>query len=193
MARTVDAAAQQRRRAQLVAAVFRIVRRDGVDQVSVRNVAREAGLSAGSLRHYFATQSELLAFSLGEVECRLRDRLANLDSTGSPRQILERMLHHLLPIAPDARVEHEIWLAFVGRVIVDPVLRGLNARVYDEVRALLARTLPQIGVAIDDLDMETERLYALIDGLALHATLRPEHWSPARLSAVLRHHLDTLP
>jgi Uncharacterized protein conserved in bacteria len=50
------------RRRELAEAVWRVIRRDGLEQASVRNVAREADLSMGSLRHYFATQSELMAF-----------------------------------------------------------------------------------------------------------------------------------
>lgn len=192
MARTVDREAQARRRNQLVEAVFRIVRRDGVENASVRNVAREAGLSMGSLRHYFATQAELLAFALGEVERRLRARLADLDTSGDPRDVLERVLHHLVPMTPDSRVEHEIWLAFVGKAVADPTLHSLNARVYDELRELIRQVVARVGGADRDPDLETERLYALVDGLVLHVALRPEQWPPERLAAVLRYHLDSL-
>jgi AcrR family transcriptional regulator len=37
-----------------------VIRRDGPQRASVRNVARESGLSMASLRHYFATQAERL-------------------------------------------------------------------------------------------------------------------------------------
>ncbi|MDI5788287.1 TetR family transcriptional regulator [Bacillus licheniformis] len=30
-----------------------MIHRDGLEQCTVRNVAKEAGLSAGSMRHYF--------------------------------------------------------------------------------------------------------------------------------------------
>jgi AcrR family transcriptional regulator len=192
MARTADPDTHARRRAQLVEAVFRIVSRDGAEHVSVRNVAREAGLSTGSLRHYFATQAELLAFSLGEVERRVRSRLRDLDTSGDPRQVLERVLHQLVPMTPQSRAEHEIWLAFVGKAIADPVLHSLNARVYDELRELIRQLVQQVARPDQDPDLETERLYALVDGLVLHSALRPDHWSRARLAAVLRYHLDAL-
>lgn len=40
------------------------------------------------------------------------------------------------------------------------------------------------------LDLETERLFALLDGLAVHAAMRPEQARPERLLAVLSRHLD---
>jgi AcrR family transcriptional regulator len=190
--RTTNPEAHARRRAQLVEAVFRIVRRDGIEHVSVRKVAREAGLSMGSLRHYFATQAELLAFSLGEVERRFRSRLTELDPAAPPRKVLEQVLHQLVPLTPESRVEHEIWFAFVGKATADPALHALNTRIYDELRDLVRQIVALIQRPGLDPDLETERLYALVDGLVLHAVLRPEQWPPERITAVLSYHLDNL-
>ncbi|MFI9589760.1 TetR family transcriptional regulator [Nonomuraea sp. NPDC052265] len=41
--------------------VFGVVRRAGFEQASLRNVAEEAGLAIGSVRHYFAGHTELIA------------------------------------------------------------------------------------------------------------------------------------
>jgi AcrR family transcriptional regulator len=192
MVRTANPDIHARRRAELVDAVFRVVARDGIEGASVRTVAREAGLSMGSLRHYFATQAELLAFSLGEVERRIRARLAALDTSGDPRDVLERVLHQLVPLTPESRVEHEIWLAFVGKAVAEPALHELNARVYDELRTLLRRLVPDVLGPGRDADLETERLYALVDGLVLHAALRPGQCTPDRVADVIRYHLGTL-
>jgi AcrR family transcriptional regulator len=45
------------RRLELVEAAWRVILRDGAGRVSVRAVAAEAGVSAGSLRHLFPTQA----------------------------------------------------------------------------------------------------------------------------------------
>ena len=52
------------RRRELGEALWRVVVREGIDAASVRKVAAEAGVSAGSLRHLFPSQSELLAFAM---------------------------------------------------------------------------------------------------------------------------------
>jgi AcrR family transcriptional regulator len=189
--RTADADNHARRRTQLVDAVFRIVQRDGVEHVSVRAVAAEAGLSMGSLRHYFATQADLLAFSLAEVERRLRARLQGLADTGNPRADLLAALALLLPLTEQSRLEHQIWLAFVGRVISDPALRTLNARVYDDTRALIERLVRRV-VGPAAADFETDRTYALIDGLVLHWGLRPAHWNASHLGEILSQHVESL-
>ena len=58
---TIDS---QSRRRELGEALWRVVLRDGIEAASVRKVAAEAGISKGSLRHVFPTQSELLAFAM---------------------------------------------------------------------------------------------------------------------------------
>jgi len=200
MPRTADPDVHVRRRAQLADAALEIVRRDGIDAVSVRSVAAEAGLSMGSLRHYFATQSELLAFALGEVERRIRERLAALDGSRPPREVLEQILSLLVPIDPQSLLEHEIWLAFVGKARSEPALASLSERVYDEVRELIRRHVWEV-LRVEDVDVElasdevalaTEQTYALIDGLVLHAVMRPDEWPPERIRSILRRHISTL-
>ncbi len=74
------------RRTELAEALWRVIRRDGLERASVRNVAREAGLSMGALRHYFGTQDELLAFAMRLVIERARGRMEALDlSSCGPR------------------------------------------------------------------------------------------------------------
>jgi hypothetical protein len=106
--------------------------------------------------------------------------------------VLERVLHQLVPLTPQSQVEHAIWLAFVGKAVADQALHELNARVYDELRALIHRLVPDTLGPGRDPDLETERIYALVDGLVLHAALRPEVWTPHHLAGIIRYHLDTL-
>lgn len=86
--------------AELAEAVWRVIRRDGLEHASVRNVAREAGLSMGSLRHYFSTQSELLIFALRLVIERIDRRLATLHPDAEPRQAAERFLPSYCRLMP---------------------------------------------------------------------------------------------
>jgi AcrR family transcriptional regulator len=183
------------RRKDLAEAVWRVVRRDGLDRASVRNVAHEAGLSMGSLRHYFGTQADLLIFAMRLVIERIEHRVTELDLPEDPRQAAERVLAELLPLDAERRAEDEVWLAFTARALVDPALRALRDESYDLLRDVCHRLVRQLGgpgLAELDLDLETDRLFALLDGLALHAAMRPEQATPGRLTAVLARHLDDL-
>lgn len=194
MPRLVDPAS---RREQLAEAVWRVIRRDGLERASVRTVAREAGLSAGSLRHYFGTQTELLAFAMGLVVDRVQARVARHGPAADPRAAVETVLHELLPLDPDRRAETEVWLAFSGQALVDPVLRDLRARADGLLAAGYRRMLDwlaaggQLAAGLD-LDLEAERLGALVDGLAMHAAGQPSRVRPELVLATVRRHLDSL-
>src|SRR5262245_13752091 len=122
------------RREEVAAAVWRLIRRDGMEAVSVRRVAREAGLSTGSLRHLFATQSALVAFSMRLVLDRASARVRALPQPEEPRALVEALLGEVLPLDAERRAESEVWLAFCGRALVEPELRALR----DELDAALS-------------------------------------------------------
>jgi AcrR family transcriptional regulator len=183
------------RRQELVEAVLRVIRRDGLEQASVRNVAREAGLSMGSLRHYFVTQSELMIFAFQTVIDRIEARLARLAPEPDPRRRAERVLAELLPLDDERRAENEVWLAFTSRAMVDPALRALRDQGYDALQAgcrAILTDLAAAGLAPTDLRAETERLHAWLDGLAVHAAMRPDIHTTESLIAAITHHLDAL-
>jgi AcrR family transcriptional regulator len=187
----------EERRAQLAEAVWTVIRRDGLERASVRNVAREAGLSMGSLRHYFATQAGLLCFAMQLVGERARARIQALPPEADPRRLAERLLHQLVPLDDERRAESEVWVAFTGRALVDPEQRAIHQEIHDQLYGACASAvtvLVDAGLAPDGLDVELEarRLHALADGLALHAVMRPTQVTPQVITEVIARHLDAL-
>jgi AcrR family transcriptional regulator len=170
--------------------VWAVVRREGIEHASVRAVAAQAGCSPGSLRHYFATQSELLAFALQVVADRIDARLAALERDPEPRRAARQVLHELLPLDDERRAENEVWLAFTARALVDSSLRDLHASVDDALRGAAVGIAEALG--LDDPQLEGERLHAVIDGLCVHAALDGHRLSADRIRAVIDHHLDSL-
>lgn len=178
------------RKQELAQAVWRVIRRDGLAEASVRNVAKEARLSMGSLRHYFGTQAELMAFALRMVIDRIEARIAALEPEPDPRRRAELILTELLPVDADRAAENEVWLAFTAQAMVDPELRALRDAGYDTLRAG-CRGLSE-GLSVADAELEADRLHALVDGLAVHAAMRPDLNSPERMRAIIARHLDEL-
>lgn len=194
MAAVVDPDVRKR---ELAESVWRVILRDGLPGASVRNVAREAGLSMGSLRHYFGTQAELLGFALRLVGDRITARLSALDVAGPPRQLIDKVVHAVLPLTPETRRETQVWLAFLGATLTDPGLRQLNDEVYDGLRHLFGLVLhgladAQLTRPDLDLDREAQRLHALVDGLAVHAVTRPDRMPAERIKSLLAQHLHEL-
>jgi AcrR family transcriptional regulator len=185
------------RRQEVAEAVFRIARRDGLEHASLRNVATEAGLAIGSVRHYFADQADVMIFAMrhfvDRMTQRLLDRIANRpDPTASPHEraaALEGLLSELLPLDEVRREETAVWLAFTASARTRPELQPYAHELYVDTRRMLQKVLAGFLAPALDLDTETERLYALIDGLAVHGVLQPDRAGPPAIRAALRRHL----
>jgi AcrR family transcriptional regulator len=187
----------ERRRRELAGAVWRVIRSRGIDAASIRNVANEAGWSAGALRHYFSTQSELLTFAMQMVVERIDARVAALEPPADARSAVEQRLHELLPLDEERRAENEVWLAYAGRALVDPQLRARHEEVDGALREACLGALRELDRAGRlrpglDLELEAERLHGLVDGLALHTAMRPDRMAPQLIRSVLARHLDSL-
>ncbi|MFJ4105781.1 TetR/AcrR family transcriptional regulator [Amycolatopsis japonica] len=189
------------RRLEIAEAVFRVIQRDGLAQASLRSVAEEAGLAIGSVRHYFGGHDELIVFAMRALGDRLEARLAGhipvLLDPATPRPLrqeaTEAFLGELLPLTEQTRAEADVWLAFSAAAKNRPDLAEEATRMYEGVRFLVRRVLEganEAGGLLGDVDLnvETERLAALLDGLAV-STGRT---SPELMRAVLRRHLETL-
>ncbi|GAB2672549.1 TetR/AcrR family transcriptional regulator [Paenibacillus thermoaerophilus] len=174
-----------------------MIRRGGLEQASVRNIAQEAGLSVGSMRHYFASQAELFAYCMNLFVDRIHARFQTMKFDGSVLTVLKMLILQFLPVDEDRRLEMEVWLSFSAKAVHDPELKKLSDKMYDDMHGVsrfVIDTLVKEGLAKPDLqaDIEQEKLYALIDGLAVHHLLRPDALPAERLEAIIDEHLRSL-
>ncbi|MQA82908.1 MAG: TetR family transcriptional regulator [Streptosporangiales bacterium] len=192
MPRIVD---HDERRTELAEAVWRVIVRDGVQATSIRTVAREAGRSAGSLRHYFATHDKLLVFAMGLVEDRVRERVSRIDINGLPVDVALRYCVEVLPLDDQRRAEAEVWFALSASGLSAPRLGEIRDRadqgMYELCHGLL-EGMRQSGAyrhqRVDEV--EVERLWSLLDGLSLHLLFAPRGVPVVDPEAVLRRYFD---
>jgi AcrR family transcriptional regulator len=197
----VDAEA---RRHEVVQAVFRIIASDGLERASLREVADEAGLAVGSVRHYFASSDELLVFSFATVIDRIAGRLeaalvsveeASPDSPEQHNAVLN-LLGQFLPLDEELAVDACVWMAFRHAARIKPVLADEAERSHRTVAAVIGRLImllnPGEADAQQALVTEAERLLATMDGLCMHALLQPEWMTAEMCSDVLTAHLRSL-
>ncbi|MER5781182.1 TetR/AcrR family transcriptional regulator [Streptomyces mobaraensis] len=186
------------RRETIARALWRVVERHGVAQATLREVAREAGLSHGSLQHYFASREAMLSFAMDfaseQTALRVGRRLAELGEHPHPRDVLRAMLIETLPLHPDARANSRMSAAYVLEALHDEEVHArarsglLQGR--EVVERLVRQAIADGHIASDrDPAVETDLLLALT-GFTTLLELRvvtPE----AALAAVDRH-LDGL-
>lgn len=187
----------EKQREKVAEAAWRVIRKMGLDQASVRNIAEEAGLSVGSMRHYFSTQSELLSYAMKKVTKRVEERIACIAFSGDLLKDIPLLIDEIIPTDEEKRNEMEVWFAFVVKSMSDPNLAGHRCEVDDALRQVFIKIMNEltaIGMALPDLDieLEIERFYALIDGLAIHAILRPEIVTADMMRRAVHMHLMSL-
>lgn len=152
----------------------------------------------GALRHWFATQDALLHFAMTLVMERARGRIQTVTSLDAPlADHVLAVLEETLPLDDERRAEAEVWLALVARALVDPDLAELRDRAGADLHHLCTSALSALAAAgrvrADlDLPLEAERLYAVLDGLALHALSPPSTLPADRVREVLAAHLVSL-
>ncbi|MFD5495835.1 TetR/AcrR family transcriptional regulator [Streptomyces sp. NPDC001812] len=162
MPRVID---PDERNRQVAEAAWRVLVRDGIPALSVRKVAAEAGLPPSSLRYTFPTQASLRIRAYDMVVERLADRVAAI----APGDDWARaVLLELLPLDESRRLEMEITVVLGTAAMTDDDLRATHHRVHRIIRELCERVVRVRGVAPEEIRVETQRLHALVDGLALH-------------------------
>jgi AcrR family transcriptional regulator len=188
MPRVVDV---EQRRAELAAAVARVIARSGIEGASMRQVAAEAGWTTGTLVHYFTNKRELLQFTLGESLDRRRAQ--RFDRAGlEPREAIRHTLAGALPITEESRLHWIVTVAFTAQAHSDTDLSATQRDAYREFRSYLAKlllagendrpgTVPGRSFSTRETALvEAERLIALVDGVAMQALFDPDSWPPER-------------
>ncbi|WP_050616126.1 TetR/AcrR family transcriptional regulator [Bacillus testis] len=178
----------EKRKEIIAQAMWRVISEKGMEGASVRNIAKEAGLSLGSLQHYFSTQNDLVLYALELVKQRITQRVETiLKENLDPKQMFIEILMQLMPTDRETLMETQVWFEFIvyGRhkgeafqIQQDGLLESLKMM----FESLEAKGLLKEGL---DLPLEIEKMYALIDGLALHAMLEPGRLSPSLLKSMI--------
>jgi TetR/AcrR family transcriptional regulator, transcriptional repressor of bet genes len=195
MPKVVD---HEERRAELAAAVWRLASRDGLEAVTVRRVAEEAGWSTGAVVHYFADKEELLLLAFSTVADRVRTRLAEAaEQTTEPLDLVRAWLVEGLPIGHERQAEVRVWFAFLGLALTRPAFARAQRLTYRAWRGRVAdllRDAQEHGDIRADVDpaAAAAALVALVDGLAIQATFEPRALSARRQTELVDLQLDAL-
>ncbi|GAB2727196.1 TetR/AcrR family transcriptional regulator [Kitasatospora kifunensis] len=186
------------RRETIARALWRVVEQRGVGHLTMREAAKEAGISLGQLQHYFASREAMLSFAMDfaseQASLRVGQGLQELGEGPHPRDVLRVMLTEMLPLHADARATSRMSAAFVLEALHnenfhartrDGMLQG-RAMVEQLVRQAIADG--QIGPDRDPV-VETDLLLALTGFTTL---LELDVVKPRDVLTAVDQHLDRL-
>lgn len=151
------------RRATISDAVLRLLAREGLEAISLRHVAAEAGVSAGQVQHYFPSKDAMMEYAAGAIGERIAARIA----TAGPEPDLHQILTALLPTDPESAADTRSLIGYLAFATFRPDVADAIATNGRAFRDHLATLLPHHPDPVTAADT----LLALLDGLALHLTL----------------------
>lgn len=185
------------RRIELARAAVKVIDRLGIEDATLREIAREAGYSTGIIGHYFESREDVLVAALGYVMDNTTKRMAELATMHRGLKATHELSGELLPLDKQRTRENRVWLLYGAEAIYEKRLRKVYVMYDDQVRNLLRTTLEQaitdgeLSKAVDP-ELEANRLLALSDGVSLQALFDRDYWTNERQIDAMDVHLDDL-
>lgn len=196
MPRQVD---HEERRRHIGAAVLRLIAIRGLEAASLRNVAAEAGVSMGTVQHYFTTKQQMLDFAqrynYERAVTRIPRLLAQVPEPRTTRALLRALLVDLLGFDGESRDGTRLGAAMLAYAAIDPQAAATARVAYDGLTGFLAAQLKAAqdnGELPGHLDTQhaARHLCAVVQGLSGPALVGA--YTPGQALAVLDDHLASL-
>ena len=158
------------RRQQLIDSTIAVLARKGYAGLTVADVAKEAGLSAGIVIFHFNSKDELLAAVLGALAAEYRAHWeASMNAAGpNPADRLKAMLLSDFDTDVYTREKLAAWVAFwgeiQGRPFYDQICAGSDAERQLTTESLCQQIIAEGGYKLDPA-LTARGLESLGDGL----------------------------
>ncbi|MDX1504001.1 MAG: TetR family transcriptional regulator [Thermoanaerobaculia bacterium] len=181
-------ATQEERREQILEAAFRVAARDRLDGLTVRRVAREAGLSSGLVFFYFKTKEALLLALLDwllerTIVRRTGTRVLSLPS--ARERYVERLREAIEGVVRE-RVQVELFFDYWVMGTRHPEVRAKIRHALDQFREVfrplaedLLREEPHI-VAAGTPEGLAAVAVSVVEGCTIQAIMDPEGFDVER-------------
>lgn len=184
-----------KRKEMIAEAAWKVILEQGMEGASVRNIAKEAGISLGSLRYYFASQNDLLGFARDLIYQKTAERMTRIFKLDMPpKEKIVQVLLDLMPTAGETKLEAEVRLVFkIHARHQGEVFDAEKDSVYLAIKEVMSYLVLLNLLKKDaDLHLETERMYSLLDGLALDGMIRPQLLETHKLKRIIVYHLNSI-
>jgi TetR/AcrR family transcriptional repressor of bet genes len=194
--RTFHRAPEGERRHDLIEATLDCIAESGLQGATVRQIAIRAGVTAGLIRHYFASKEHILQEAYRVVIARLTEKAERV--TGDPEERLRSFIVINLtePVANSRSLS--LWASFISRVSVDPQLAAIHREGYlgfrNALESLLADFLQAKGQEADSARCRALAIAinGLLDGLWLEGCLAGELFEERELVSIALTSIEAL-
>jgi len=184
-------------RAKFAEATIRLIARDGLEGVNMRAVAVEAGLSYGSLFHYFDSKDELLMHAVRHSASLQTQRVNDYSSQYSGIKALQHLLCDDAVTSETSRDDWLVWLAFLYKAALKESFAELYAEMIDgwlqRIRHLLDDAIKAGEIRPDiDTGFEAMAVWVYSAGIGQQGLLHPKLLPPKLQKKLITDYLQKL-
>ncbi|HOF14812.1 MAG TPA: TetR/AcrR family transcriptional regulator [Spirochaetota bacterium] len=160
------------RRNQLTRAAYKVVSRKGYYNFTVRDIAKEAGLSTGLVHYYFKNKDDLLVSVLRVMNENLRSYLAKaLEQIEDPKEKIIIFMDEAFHLVEREKEYFHVLIDFWTQINHNERIRKANIKLYQSYRAECAKIIQEgIGKNVFnnvDVQYTATMIVAFIQGLII--------------------------
>lgn len=160
------------RRNQLTRAAYKVVSRKGYYNFTVRDIAKEAGLSTGLVHYYFKNKDDLLVSVLRVMNENLRSYLAKaLEQIEDPKEKIIIFMDEAFHLVEREKEYFHVLIDFWTQINHNERMRKANIKLYQSYRAECAKIIQEgIGKNVFnnvDVQYTATMIVAFIQGLII--------------------------
>lgn len=179
------------RRNQLTRAAYKVVSRKGYYNFTVRDIAKEAGLSTGLVHYYFKNKDDLLVSVLRVMNENLSFYLAKaLEQTNDPKEKIIIFMDEAFHLVEREKEYFHVLIDFWTQINHNERMRKANVKLYQSYRAECSKIL-QEGIekkVFKDVDVEytATMIVAFVQGLIIQYIIDPNAFDYAEYNKKIK-------
>ena len=162
-------------RAKLIEAAYKVLAEKGYENCSIKDIAREAGVSPGLVHYYFANKEELLAAVVKEATDAYCREMEHMRATVAGDRLADAALAEPLKRTREHadwyKLRHELYVL----ALRNPTIRSGVKELFTKGREGIEGTVQAVaGKPLSNGAELSAILFACFEGLALQALIDPD-------------------
>lgn len=185
------------RRAQLTRAAYKVVGQKGYYDFTIRDIAREAGLSTGLVHYYFKNKEDLLLNLLKEIN---RNMLIILNkaivTSDDPKEKLNIFMNQAFNLVKDEKDYFYIVIDFWTQVNKNDRMKRANTKLFksyrDEISKILKEGIEKGVFMKMDVDYTSAVIISIIQGMIIQFVIDTNAFNYEEYTKKVMKHVNDL-
>ncbi|MCU0577462.1 MAG: TetR family transcriptional regulator C-terminal domain-containing protein [Desulfobacterota bacterium] len=185
------------RRAQLIKAAYKVVSRKGYYNFTIKDIAKESGLSSGLVHYYFKDKQDLLLNLLKDINLNIKSYLnKELIRSQSPLNKLIAYMDQAFNLAEKEKEYFYVLIDFWTQTKHNPRMRQANNRLLQSYRdecAAIVREGISTGIFREvDVAFTATTIVSVIQGTIVQYVLDNEAFNYEKYTTMIKDYIATI-